>query len=218
MGKNVYSLVLLDNVVDELDKLACERSISRSGLVNQILAEYLSCPTPENRIRDIFSCMEKMSDGTEYFQSCEPRGNSAVCFRSPLHYRYHPAVHYTLELSCKSGPFLGELHAFFRTQNSDLLECSGEFFRFWASLETKWIGSRFPEERVPCAAGAGRYIRRLCWPKSESDRTSERVAEAILAYLNEIDFALKTYFSGADGAKPSVEQHYLAYLKNAIIL
>ena len=218
MEKNVYSLVLLDDVVDALDKLACERSTSRSSLVNQILAEYLSCPTPENRIRDIFSDMERISGGTEHFQSVQQRSCSAVCFRSSLHYRYHPTVRYTLELSCKGGPFLGELRVYFRTQNADLLERSGAFFRFWADLETKWIGPRFPEGRVPCAAGEGRYDRRLCWPQSESDRTSEKLAETILSYLGEIDSALKSYFTGSERAEPVIERQYLAYLKDAVIL
>lgn len=39
MKKNVYSLVLSEDVVHEIDKLAYQRGTNRSNMVNQILAE-----------------------------------------------------------------------------------------------------------------------------------------------------------------------------------
>ena len=54
MNKSVYSLVRMDNVVGEVDKLAYEMGTSRSNLINQILAEYVRYTTPEMRMRAIF--------------------------------------------------------------------------------------------------------------------------------------------------------------------
>ena len=54
MNKSVYSLVLMDNVVGEVDKLAYEMGTSRSNLINQILAEYVRYTTPEMRMHAIF--------------------------------------------------------------------------------------------------------------------------------------------------------------------
>lgn len=217
MEKNVYSLVLLDDVVDALDKLACERNTSRSGLVNQILAEYLACPTPESRISDIFGCMEKMFGDFGGFQYRGRQSGCIVCFRTALRFRYHPAVRYSLELSRESGPYLGELRAAFRTQNPDLLEESGEFFRFWAALENKHIGARFPGRKIPCSAEPGRWARRLMRPQSESDRGSECVAHAILAYLGAFDSSLKAFFADPQDAG-GIERQYLSFLKDAVIL
>lgn len=218
LEKNVYSLVLLDDVVDALDKLACERSTSRSGLVNQILAEYLACPTPESRISDIFGCMEKMFSDLDSFQYRGRQSGCMVCFRTSLRFRYHPAVRYSLELFRDSGPYLGELRAVFRTQNPELLEYSGTFFRFWAQLESREIGRRFPGGTIPCSAEPGRWSRSLMWPQSESDRGSESVAKAILAYLGALDGALKTYFADPEAAAEAIRRQYLAYLANAVIL
>ena len=61
MNKSVYSLVLMDNVVGEVDKLAYEMGTSRSNLINQILAEYVRYTTPEMRMRAIFDEMENFS-------------------------------------------------------------------------------------------------------------------------------------------------------------
>ena len=46
MKKNLYSLTLSDDVVREVDALAHRMGTNRSALVNQILAEYVSVPTP----------------------------------------------------------------------------------------------------------------------------------------------------------------------------
>lgn len=54
MKKNLYSLTLSDEVVREVDALAHRLGTNRSALVNRILSEYVSVPTPERRINDIF--------------------------------------------------------------------------------------------------------------------------------------------------------------------
>jgi predicted transcriptional regulator len=221
LAKNVYSLVLLDDVVDAVDKLAYERSTSRSSLINQILAEYLSCPTPENRIHNIFDCMEKMFSGLDNFQFHDQPSESMVSIRSALHYRYRPTVRYALELYREPGPYLGELRISFRTQNSELLELSEEFFRFWESLESRCIASLFQEGQIPCSAEPGRYSRRLRCPPSEEDRTCEKIAQAILSYIRAFDAAMKEYFAGTDNAADTgrnIETKYLEWLKNALIL
>jgi metal-responsive CopG/Arc/MetJ family transcriptional regulator len=65
MKKTLYSLMLSDDVVQAVDA-AHRMGTSRSNLVNQILAEYVSVPTPERRISDIFTAIEKlMSPGRE---------------------------------------------------------------------------------------------------------------------------------------------------------
>ena len=40
MNKSVYSLVLMDDVVEQIDRVAYEMNTSRSNMINQILAEY----------------------------------------------------------------------------------------------------------------------------------------------------------------------------------
>ena len=41
MKKTLYSLMLDDDVVREVDALAHRRGVSRSGLINEILADYV---------------------------------------------------------------------------------------------------------------------------------------------------------------------------------
>ena len=46
MKKNLYSLTLSDEVVREVDALAHRLGTNRLALVNRILSEYVSVPTP----------------------------------------------------------------------------------------------------------------------------------------------------------------------------
>ena len=41
MKRNAYSLILMDDVVAAVDRLAAQQGTSRSNLINQILAEHV---------------------------------------------------------------------------------------------------------------------------------------------------------------------------------
>ena len=60
MKKTLYSVLLDEGVVREIDRLAHRNGLSRSSLVNQILAEYVDMTTPERRIGDVFRAMEDL--------------------------------------------------------------------------------------------------------------------------------------------------------------
>ena len=77
MKKNLYSLTLSDEVVREVDALAHRLGTNRSALVNRILSEYVSVPTPERRINDIFEAIEALvSPSRELVPSFEPNSKS----------------------------------------------------------------------------------------------------------------------------------------------
>lgn len=222
MDRNVYSLVLLGDVVEAVDRLACERGVSRSGLVNQILADYLSCATPEGRIRDIFGCMEQLLDKTRSVQvRSRESSETMLTMRSTLRYRYNPTVRYALELFRRDAGTVGELRISLRTQSQTLETLLTAFFKFREHMENRWIGSRFPGGRVPCEIGPGRYRRTLLYPASGEDRTSERIAEAICSYIGEFDLELKRYFESSDTPAPTgavLERYYRDYLKTSILI
>ena len=53
MKKTLYSLMLNEEVVREIDRMAHRMGTNRSALINQILADYTSVVTPERRIENI---------------------------------------------------------------------------------------------------------------------------------------------------------------------
>jgi hypothetical protein len=221
MGRTVYSLVLADDIVAAVDRLAYERSTSRSNLVNQILAEYLSCPTPEMRMKSIFDSVEQMIAELDSFQVQFQPSDAMISMRSALHYRYNPTIRYVLELYRETGPTVGELRVSARTQSPSLIQALTGFFTFWAELEESLIGSRFPADIDFCRVESGRYVREFLTPREEALRTEEGVANAIADYIQFFDTSLKRYFAGSDDPESicaDLEDAYRSHMKHAAII
>ncbi len=221
MDRNVYSLVLFDDIVNAVDKMAYEKNTSRSNLINQILAEYLSCPTPEMRMKDIFDGVEQMMAEMESFQVRFQPSDAMISIRSALRYRYNPTIRYVLELYRCCDPTVGELRVSMRTQSQPLIHILTDFFEFWADLEDRMAGVRFPEGQVPCRIGVGRYIREFLMPGEEEQRTNEGIANAISEYIRFFDASLKRYFAGLDNLDATaavLENDYQDYMEHEVMI
>lgn len=221
MDRSVYSLVLIDDIVRAVDKLAYERSTSRSNLINQILAEYLSFSTPEMRMKNIFDSVEQMMAEMEPFQVQFQPSDAMISIRSALRYRYNPTIRYVLELYRSYEPTVGELRVSMRTQSQPLIKILMEFFDFWAKLENRMIGSYFPGGRVPCRIEAGRYVREFSMPLEENQQTNEGIAAAIGEYIQFFDTSLKYYFAGLDDLDSTatlLKNNYQDYIRHEVII
>ena len=185
--KSIYSLALADEVVAAVDALAYQLHTSRSNLINQILAERLSCVTPEMRMQQVFSRMEALG---ESFRIQTQTSAHMLSLQSQLDYKYKPTVQYFVELyrSPKDGED-GRLRIQLRTQNQTLLVVLEQFFRLWMALE---------EHYVPQVAGTvyriapGRLERSIRNPGVDE----ETLGELIGGYVRTFDRYLKAYFAG----------------------
>lgn len=206
MNKSVYSLVLSDEIVQEIDRMAYETGASRSAMINQILAEYVRYTTPEKRMREVFSAIEHMLLGSVFEPQLQP-SESMFSLRSALDYKYNPSVRYSVELYKNARPLLGELRVSVRSQNSALVLAMLQFFKLWTRIENKYIG------RVECAMEDGRYLRKL--RLTNENLTNEQIGEGIAAYINLLDSALKQYFESIHDpalAVTSVEKRYVNHI------
>ena len=127
MNKNVYSIVLTDNVIRAVDAEAYRRGTNRSNLINQILAEQLSCVTPEMRMREIFDSAETLLHRELLLM--QQNSPSVLMLRTALQYKYRPTINYRVELEREPDTYLGRLKVQIRTQNMLLTECFNLFFR-----------------------------------------------------------------------------------------
>lgn len=208
MNKSVYSLVLSDEIVQEIDRMAYEAGASRSAMVNQILADSVRYTTPEKRMREVFSAVEQMLIGSVFEPQLQP-SESMFSLRSALDYKYNPSVRYSVELYRNALPMLGELRVSIRSQNSALVLALLQFFKLWTRVETAYIG------RVECAMEDGRYLRKLRL-SGESQPTNEQIGEGIAGYINLLDSAMKLYFQNSNDpalAMASVEKRYVSHIR-----
>lgn len=217
MSKSVYSLVLSDDVVATVDRAAYALGSSRSNLINQILAEYVSFITPEKRRKDIFDSLVSVIDGFEPFQVQSRGSDSMLCIRSPLRVKYNPTIKYTVELARNNGSQIGQLRIMTRTQSEALIEMLDAFFYQFCKMEQKYIHHLFPNVVPQYQVGQGKLIRNFSLLK-EGCKNNE-IGTAIASYIQMIDRALKACL----GADPSqwdsiIEQIYLEYLKETPII
>lgn len=215
MNKSVYSLVLMDDVVEQIDRVAYEMNTSRSNMINQILAEYVSYMTPEKRMREIFSAVEQQLAGGSTFQVLLQPSDTMFSLRSALAYKYNPTVRYSVELYRNAKPLLGELRVSLRSQNSTLLLYLLQFFKLWVRVEESFLG------RTESTVEDGRFIRKLVLRSEGAEPGNETVGEAIAAYIDLFDRALKAFFANLGDpqrAVVQVQRLYVDYLHGQRIL
>ena len=201
MKKNLYSLTLSDEVVREVDALAHRLGTNRSALVNRILSEYVSVPTPERRINDIFEAIEALvSPSRELVPFFAPNSQS-MSLKSSLAYKYRPTVKYEVDLDGGEDT-LGTLNVVFRTQSAELIAALTDFFRLWARIENVCLAPALGGT-IACSLSDG--------------RSAEDIAGAISAYVQLFDRLLKGYLSGDLSAK-DVELAYRGDLRGRGLL
>ena len=210
MKKTLYSLMLSDDVVREIDNLAHRRGTNRSALVNQILAEYVDLTTPERQISDIFRQIgELLSTDRELVPFVAPNA-STMSMKSSLQYRYRPTVKYSVELYRDRGGALGELSVVFRTQSAELLSAMDAFFHLWKRVEDELIAGYLPRP-AEYALYNGRFTRTIALP-ARRDYSTNDIAEAISAYVRLFDRLMKGYLAGSLTAE-QVRSEYIDWLR-----
>ncbi len=193
MKKTLYSVLLDEGVVREIDRLAHRNGQSRSSLINQILAEYVDMTTPERRIGDIFRAMEDLlRPDTELVPFFAPNAMT-MSMKSALDYKYRPTVKYAVDLQPVGENAIGELSVIFRTQSAALLEAMDQFFRLWKRTEDAYLAPRLGKE-IQCALYENRYVRQLAAPRTNC--SVGELAETISGYVRMFDRLMKGYLAG----------------------
>ena len=215
MSKSIYSLVLDDEVIALIDRLAYSEGSSRSALINRVLAERVGYSTHEMRTRDVLRRMEEMLESS-VLPMLEGSGDTTLKLRSALSYKYNPTVKYTVALS-REGASIGELRAQVRSRSDGFTLILLQFFRLWAKLEESYIG------RTDISFEPGRLTRRLVPHLKDGSLAGEPLdGSSIAAYVNAFDGAMKAFFDRADrpsDATQAVEAIMADYVRsNEVIM
>ncbi len=210
MEKHTYSIVLTDTVVREVDRLAAQKGTSRSNMMNQILADYFSCDTPEKQMASIFSMIENQMQALFRVQMQD--SDAMLSINSALQYKYRPTIRYRVELlRVPSENTIGWLKVSCRTQNQALLYSMQQFFRFWIRLEMQ-VDPTYQSVPEMYTLVENGFLRRLLRRDLQNE---EQVANAISQYIRQFDALIKQYFAGLQQQIPSeqlqnaLQQSYL---------
>lgn len=221
MSKSVYSLVLIDELVDKVDKEAYLLNTNRSNLINRIIAEHFSVSTPEQKLKEIFDIVEERLKTAEELKIKEHQSDATMAVHSALKYKYNPTIRYSIELYKERDDVVGELKVSFRTQNKNLISDITKFFMIWARMEKQYIEKYFPEKQVILQIKDGKLVRKFIVPKEEKYRTNDQIGKAITKYIESLDRIIKIYFRNIDDlkvAEEEMEEAYIQYLNNEAII
>lgn len=212
MKKSVYSVVLADNVIEKIDRLAYMQSTNRSNMINQILAEYVSLVTPEKRISNIFDELARHLYSGDVFSELSPPTSSVMNVRTALSYKYNPTVRYSIELFREPGGEQGVIRVSTRTSNSVLLEKLLHFFGLWTQIE-----SEYGFEGESCFEN-GVFRRPIIHRRNPhavlKSKNGASAAELLAEYISLFDSSMKTYFANTSGAVRQIEAAYADYIRN----
>ena len=211
MKNTLYSLMLNEDVVREVDLLAHRMGTSRSALINQILAEYVNYTTPERRINDILSAVEQLLQPSRELVPFFVPNTYSMSMKSSLEYKYRPTVKYEVELYRGQGESIGEISVMFRTQSEALISSMTSFFRLWKSIEDAHL---YPltGSRAAYALYDGRFTRSISVPDRAC--SSEELAAALAEYISLFDRLMKGYLTGRFDAH-EVEAAYYSHMMNS---
>ena len=213
MKKTLYSLMLNDEVVREVDALAHRLGTNRSNLINEILAEYVNYTTPERRINDILSTIQElMQPSGDLIPFFSPHSYS-LSLKSSLEYKYRPTIKYEVELYKGSGDTIGALSVLFRTQSPALIDAMTDFFRLWKSIEDAHLAPRL-SAKVDYALYDGKFVRTITVP--DKNCSSDELASSLAEYIRLFDKMMKGWLTGRYDAH-AIEAAYYSYLTSTSI-
>ena len=217
MKKTMYSLMLAEEVVREIDRLAAEKGTNRSNLINQILAEYVSLTTPEKHVSNIFDFIENMIGKMDGFLLHAQPNDMTMSIKSSLQYHYRPTIRYEVEMYRMPDSTIGQLKIIFRTQSPELLVGLTRFFKLWMRLEDIYIKQYFPKDAIRYGMENGKFLRTLAIP-NDLEYSEEQIANAISNYIATFDEMLKSFLAEKYSSTQEMEQCYLAYLNSGVLL
>ena len=211
MKKTLYSLMLNDEVVREIDRLAHRTGSNRSALINQILAEYVNYTTPERRINDVLSAIEALMQPSRELVPFFAPNRLSMSLKSSLEYKYRPTVKYEVELYRGPEESMGQISVMFRTQSMALIQAMTEFFRLWKRIEDTHL-KPLTGASIDYALYDGKFVRSIAAP--DKDCTSDELASALSEYIKLFDKLMKAYLAGRVDAH-GVEAAYFSQMRNA---
>ena len=205
MKKSVYSLVLMDDVVEAIDELAYSLHTSRSNLINQILAEKVSLTTPEQYLQKIFQSLSDYLKPYAHFQIQNQAADHMYSVKSALRYKYNPTIRYCVYLGQQEGHLTGQLRVISRTQSDILYFYLNEFFRLWEHIENEMSPTLWEQEE------GSKWLRTLRLELFQRPHQSTDLASALSTYIKGLDDGLKLYFGSLENEKNQynlLREHY----------
>lgn len=200
MGSGIYSLGVKDELIERVDSLTRKRNMSRSQIINEIIAEYFNVITPEYKINQVMDLVAKeirMSDFLQYLS--EAKGSSIQC-RASIRYKYNPKIRYMLELSGKEKDKLATLNIISRTQREDFFNYLVDFLKIIMLIERKSYSgfSKYSIKNGEFITDGKKFSIDFYYDWTKEHLSIEDISSYLADYIRMIHKAMNAYFEYVD--------------------
>lgn len=192
MKKTIYSLMLFDDLIEEVDREAYMKGTNRSQVINDILAEHFGLQTPEQKIQSV---LENLEANFEKAMSIgQIVNNTSIRFGKSLKYKYRPKLRYSYEFVGSGSEKYAVLKVSSRTTSRELSDHLDRFFERIAKTEQN---RNLTEGCCGNDAGNHRFVREFR-NSSGMDQDVSEITACLTRYLKTLDQAMNQYFSDPD--------------------
>ena len=203
MKKNLYSLILSERVVYEIDRLAQNLGTNRSHLIDEILADYLQLQTPEKTVYSVFKSMEELM--RDFFPVSYDRYDNVFSLKRALSYKYRPTLRYEIALFPSGEKTRAELRVTYRTQSRELESKLADFFKVFQAVEREEVGNT-----VTYSLEDARWVR-AC--QFDSGHGVNEMANELSRFVKVFDTMLEKYISNGYSSYNEIRADYNAHAK-----
>lgn len=184
MKQRMYSIVLTQAIVEKLDELCVGEQMTRSGMINKILGDYLKVNTTGMLADEVLKAAGGLLAEFDEVVAISPYG---LLVGSVLAYPYRPMARYQLEVYRNWDHSFGQCTVYFRTRNPQLMGLLKRFFVAWMAVDYA-----FSKADMTYDATLGRFVR--VFPLSQQWMT-DYLGQQVGYYLRGLDFIMKRWLS-----------------------
>lgn len=197
MSKQIYSLVLSDQVIEKIDREALIKGSNRSQIINDLLCQNLGIWTPDLKMNRVMDLMTETLREIETMQMVSASHGNTIQLRTSVAYKYNPKLKYVVEMSGKAHPTMAVLKIYSRTTSELFLQALVMFFgylndfeeRIEASINLREVVSKgylFEEKR---------FVKEIQCDWVTKDVEAEAIAIYLSNYIQFLDESIKMYFN-----------------------
>lgn len=196
MSKQIYSLVLSEQVMNMIDREALIKGSNRSQMVNDILCRVLGLSTPDIKMNQVMDLMSDTLSSHQGMQMVSASHGNTLQLRTTVAYKYNPKLKYVIEMNSKSNPLLATLRIYSRTTSEGFLQALVMFFGYLSEFEEQ-IEANIGHHSVRSYGYVyedNKFSKRFECDWTHHEISSEAIAAYLSNYLQFLDDGLKLYF------------------------
>ncbi len=214
MSKQIYSLVLSDQVIEKVDREAVIKGSNRSQIINDMLCQTFGIWTPDLKMNRVMDLMSETLRDIETMQMVSASHGNTLQLRTTVAYKYNPKLKYVVEMSGKSHPTMAVLKIYSRTTSELFLQSLVMFFGYLNDFEEQTKASINFRQVISegYAFDEKRFVKEIQCDWTTKDVEAEAIARYLSNYILFLDESIKMYFN-ASGNWQFIDQQMGALYK-----